>query len=143
MRHSLRVAYVTGYRPPVHPALIVDALLGYSLVGAPRPRLAALIRWAGTSGIPVLSLDVPSGVDATTGETPGEYLPANRTLTLALPKTGLRPDHSGEVILADLGVPGEVFRRVSIPYRSPFGARFSVSLRMVTESTAGDDTGRS
>ncbi len=112
-------------------ALVIDALLGYSLKGAPRPPVAALIRWADASGIPILSLDVPSGVDATTGETPGEHVRATWTLTLALPKTGLRPEHSGEVILADLGIPSGVFQRIGIPYRSPFGAQFHVPLRMV------------
>ncbi len=110
--------------------LIIDAVLGYSLRGVPRPPAAALIRWAAGSGIPILALDVPSGVDATTGEAYGERVRATSTLTLALPKTGLRPETSGAIVLADLGIPASAFRRVGVPYASPFGARFRVPLRM-------------
>ncbi|MBI3998764.1 MAG: NAD(P)H-hydrate epimerase [Armatimonadetes bacterium] len=112
------------------PTLIIDALLGYSLRGAPRPDMAALIRWAASSGIPVLALDVPSGVDATTGETPGDAVTATWTLTLALPKTGLRAAYTGDLVLADLGIPAAAFRRIGIPYTSPFGTRFRVPLRL-------------
>ncbi len=109
--------------------LIIDAVLGYSLQGAPRPPAAALIRWAAGSGIPILALDVPSGVDATTGEAYDERVRATWTLTLALPKTGLRPETSGAIVLADVGIPASAFRRVGVPYASPFGARFRVPLR--------------
>jgi NAD(P)H-hydrate epimerase len=111
------------------PTLIIDAILGYSLQGVPRPDAAALIRWAVDSNIPIISLDVPSGVDATTGETPGEFVRAARTLTLALPKAGLRSDTSGDLVLADLGIPPVVFRRVGLSYVPPFGSRFRVGLR--------------
>ncbi|OFW15435.1 MAG: NAD(P)H-hydrate epimerase [Acidobacteria bacterium RIFCSPLOWO2_02_FULL_67_21] len=49
------------------PDLIVDALIGYGLTSAPRGVAADLITWANGTGAPILSLDVPSGVDATTG----------------------------------------------------------------------------
>ncbi len=113
------------------PALIVDALLGYNLRGAPREPAAMLIRWANGSGASVLALDLPSGVDATSGETPGEFVRATWTLTLALPKTGLASPLSGGIILADLGIPAAVFQRAGIPYVSPFGPRFRVVLRRV------------
>ncbi len=90
---------------------------------------ATLIRWAAGSGIPILALDVPSGVDATTGKAYGERVCATWTLTLALPKTGLRPETSGAIVLADLGIPASVFRRIGLLYESPFGARFRVPLR--------------
>lgn len=119
--------------PELRPTLIIDAILGYSLQGAPRPNAVALIRWAITSGIPVLALDVPSGVDATTGETPGDFVRATWTLTLALPKTGLHPDATGRLVLADLGIPAAVFRRLGIPYTLPFGTCFRVPLRRAEE----------
>ncbi len=118
-----------GHLGDAQPGLIIDALLGYNLRGAPRGVVAALIRWTAASGIPVLALDVPSGVDATSGETPGDAVTATWTLTLALPKTGLRPAFTGALVLADLGIPAAVFRRIGIPYTSPFGKRFRAPLR--------------
>jgi NAD(P)H-hydrate epimerase len=94
-------------------ALIVDGLVGYSLSGAPRGRAADLIRWANAHSAPILALDVPSGVDATTGRVFEPAIRAAATLTLALPKTGLRPPeaaaHVGELYLADIGVPPDLY----------------------------------
>ena len=50
--------------------LVIDAVVGYSLRGAPRGAVMALVRAAGAATAPVLSLDIPSGVDADSGETP-------------------------------------------------------------------------
>ena len=73
---------------------------------------------------------VPSGVDATTGETPGVHVSADRTLTLALPKTGLVGPSVGELWLADIGIPAEVYRRLGIPVSSQiFDSGFLVRLR--------------
>ena len=95
--------------------LIVDALIGYSLRGAPRGAAAVLIREANALDAPVLSLDVPSGVDATTGTVYDPAVRATATLTLALPKRGLRTDaareHVGELYLADIGVPPGLYGR--------------------------------
>lgn len=113
--------------------LIIDAVLGYNLTGVPKPDAALLIRWAAASGIPVLALDVPSGLDATTGETPGECVRATWTMTLALPKTGLRAEVTGPLVLADLGIPAVVYHRLGIPYTPPFGPRFRVPLRRAQE----------
>ena len=63
---------------------------------------------------PVVSLDVASGVDSTTGTAPGAYLRATTTMTLALPKTGLDADAVGVLWLADIGIPREVYRRVGV-----------------------------
>lgn len=109
------------------PSLIVDALLGYGLEGAPRGRAATLIEWVETVESDSLALDVPSGVDATTGATPGVAIRPDVTLTLALPKTGLR-DSPGEVLLADLSIPPVVYEELDIPYVHPFGTEFIVAL---------------
>ena len=69
--------------------LVVDALIGYGLSGPPRGADRALIEAANAAGASVVSLDVPSGLDATTGATPGVAIEPARTVTLALPKTGL------------------------------------------------------
>jgi len=111
---------------PVH--LILDALIGYSLQSAPQGIFAELIRWASTTKAPIISLDVPSGVDSTTGATPGEFIRPSCTMTLALPKCGLARAEVGELILADIGIPEETFRRASVSYGSPFGNRFRVPL---------------
>jgi NAD(P)H-hydrate epimerase len=58
----------------------VDALIGYSLRGSPRGRAAELIDLCNRHAARVLSLDVPSGLDATTGEAPGAVVCPERTL---------------------------------------------------------------
>jgi NAD(P)H-hydrate epimerase len=98
--------------------VVVDALIGYSLRGAPRGRAAELILASNQHGR-VLSLDVPSGLDATTGEAPGAVVSPERTLTLALPKTGLEAI-PGDLYLADIGIPPKVYARIGLSYRSPF-----------------------
>lgn len=103
--------------------LIVDAMIGYGLNAAPREPVAGLIEWANGSGVPILSLDVPSGVDATTGETPGSYIQPTWTMTLALPKAGLATARTGELFLADIGIPARIYRRLGLEYTSPFGNR--------------------
>lgn len=104
--------------------LVVDALLGYSLKGPPTPPFEGMIRRAKKGKTPLLALDIPSGVDATTGETPGTFLPARWTITLALPKTGLSPKTAGRIYLADLGIPAETYRRAGIPNPPRFGPRY-------------------
>ncbi len=107
--------------------IVVDALIGYSLRGAPRGRVAELIELCNQHASRVLSLDVPSGLDATTGEAPGLVVHPKRTLTLALPKTGLQRV-PGELYLADIGIPPEVFQRLGLSFDPPFGERYWVRL---------------
>ena len=107
--------------------LVVDALIGYSLRGAPRGRAAELVEMCNAHARRVLALDVPSGLDATTGCAPGVVVRADRTLTLALPKTGL-VDVPGEVYLADIGIPPEVYGRIGVSVGRVFGERFWVRL---------------
>ncbi len=109
--------------------LIIDAIIGYSLRGAPRGPALKFIRWANNHQAPVLSLDIPSGVDATTGDTAGESIEAAATMTLALPKTGLVPEKTGRLTLADLGIPGAVYEKKRIDYADPFEGRFQVVLQ--------------
>ena len=51
-------------------------------------------------------------------------------MTLALPKTGLLPEKTGDLWLADIGIPDAVYRQVGIDYVSPFGKRFRVPLNV-------------
>ncbi len=100
------------------PALVVDGLIGYSLNGAPGRNHAELIRWANGVDAPVLSIDLPSGIDATTGEVFEPAVRADATLTLALPKTGLlsegAAEFTGELYLGDIGVPPGLYSRLGI-----------------------------
>lgn len=94
--------------------LVVDALVGYGLRSAPRGPVLEMIEWARDGPAPAIALDVPSGLDATSGEAPGAVIAAVITLTLALPKTGLDAPQVGELWLADIGIPEGVFRRAGI-----------------------------
>ena len=113
------------------PGVVIDGLLGYSLRGVPHGDMADLIEWCGRSGAKILSLDVPSGVDATTGEAAGAYVRPDRTMTLALPKTGLAEAETGKLVLADIGIPAGVYARAGIGYRTPFGSGYRVGLERV------------
>lgn len=114
----------------IKPSLIIDALVGYSLYGAPTGKTAELIQWANENDTPMLSLDIPTGVDSTTGETPGQFINATRTVTLALPKTGLCPETTGVLWLADIGIPQAAFQKLGLDYISPFENRFMIPLEI-------------
>jgi NAD(P)H-hydrate repair Nnr-like enzyme with NAD(P)H-hydrate epimerase domain len=92
---------------------VLDALLGYSLDGPPREPEAGLIRTANASPIPILALDLPSGLDPDRGVPHDPTIHATRTLALALPKVGLlRPEAAGsvgELWLADISVPAQAY----------------------------------
>ena len=108
---------------------MVDALLGYSLSGAPGGRTAELIEWANATKAPILAADLPSGLDATTGNVPGAVIAPRWTMTVALPKTGLLTERVGELYLADIGIPPAVYERMKLPYRTPFDHRYRVSIK--------------
>jgi NAD(P)H-hydrate epimerase len=93
--------------------VIIDGLIGYSLRGAPYDITRELIDWANQQSSPVLALDAPSGIDTASGIVFDPAITAEATLTLALPKQGLRTpaaiDHVGELYLADLSVPPSLY----------------------------------
>lgn len=116
-RHQLSILERMGVRvtpEPIEAELVLDALIGYSLHGNPRGRAAELIGWANEQGAPVCSLDVPSGLDSTTGVIRDPCVRATATLTLALPKTGLggAPSVVGELYLADISIPPVVYAKL-------------------------------
>lgn len=94
--------------------LLIDALIGYGLEGNPRDRMATIIKDANGSGRPILAFDLPSGMNATTGEAYDPCIKATATLTLALPKTGfLSPGasrYTGDLYLADISIPRKVYQ---------------------------------
>lgn len=105
--------------------LIVDALLGFGLSGPPGGRTAALIRAANAHPAPTLAVDLPSGLDGATGEPYDPCIIAKRTLTLALPKTGLLVPAArpvvGSLAVADIGMPAEAFAAVGLAVGPIFG----------------------
>lgn len=119
------------------PDLIIDGLIGYGLRAAPRGRAAELITWANTTGARILALDVPSGLDATTGATPGVCIRAHTTLTLALPKSGLEGETTGDLWLADIGITWGAYKRAGLNYTEPFGPRYRVRLEPAVAMTSG------
>lgn len=103
------------------PELVVDSIFGYGLNRALTGRAKSLIEQTNQSDASVLSLDVPSGLDATTGSAPGSVVAASATLTLALPKRGLTgAEQAGDLYLADISIPAAVYERVGIEIRSIF-----------------------
>jgi NAD(P)H-hydrate epimerase len=97
---------------------VIDALIGYTLRGAPDDAYQPLIGMATLGEGPIISLDLPSGIDATTGDRPGAAVPADITLALALPKRGTELGEgrrfSGERYLADIGIPASIFAELGI-----------------------------
>lgn len=94
--------------------LIIDGIIGHNLFGVPRGTAADLIRWANTQeNTPILALDTPSGLDTTTGTVFTPAIKATATMTLALPKEGLRAvgaeQYVGELYLADISVPPSLY----------------------------------
>ncbi len=112
----------------LQPTVILDAIIGYSLNAAPRGSALKFIQYANSINEYKISLDVPSGIDSTTGNSEGEYFHANATITLALPKTGLTPDKTGKLYLADIGIPVEVYNKIGNEYSFPFGNKYIVRL---------------
>lgn len=99
------------------PDVQVDALYGIGLNRAPEPTAAALIERINGSGVPVLALDVPSGLDADSGHCPGAVIRADLTVTFIADKRGLHTgpavDCTGVLELATLGVPASTFAQVA------------------------------
>lgn len=98
--------------------LVIDAMIGYGLQGNPHGSAAEWIEIINASKKPILSLDIPSGLDATQGIPQHPCTRATATLTLALPKTGLLKQtaqpYVGDLYLADISVPAELYKTMSL-----------------------------
>jgi hydroxyethylthiazole kinase-like uncharacterized protein yjeF len=95
-------------------AVVIDALLGTGFSGAPRGPVAgaiAAINAAGQTEATVVACDIPSGVDASTGEVEADAVRADHTVTFHAAKPGLwlspGKSHSGQVTIVDIGITGE------------------------------------
>ncbi|WP_129841866.1 NAD(P)H-hydrate dehydratase [Streptomyces sp. RFCAC02] len=88
--------------------LVVDGITGIGGRGGLRPDAAALVARVAAAGVPVVAVDLPSGVDADSGEVRGEAVRAAVTVTFGAYKPGLLIDpgsaYAGEVLLVDIGL---------------------------------------
>lgn len=117
--------------------IIVDALVGYSLRGAPRDPVASFIRAANAALAPRIALDLPSGLPGDSGIPTEPTLRADATLTLAWPKAGLLTlearDLVGDLYLADISVPAVVYAAIGVERGAVFAAGPLVRMRPVGE----------
>jgi len=102
------------------PDVVIDALLGTGLKGAPREETSRLIEQMNGDGVPVVAVDISSGVNASTGEVAGAAVRADVTVTMHGPKVGLAvaPGRflAGDVVVADIGLePAETKHRLVTP----------------------------
>ncbi|MBB6674704.1 NAD(P)H-hydrate dehydratase [Cohnella nanjingensis] len=97
---------------------IVDALLGTGSRGAPAGVYAALIREANASGLPIVAIDTPSGLDADTGNLHDPCIRAARTVALAYAKRGLvqypGAGAAGEVVVRAIGIPARLAEQIGV-----------------------------
>jgi NAD(P)H-hydrate epimerase len=140
---------------PLDGAVVIDALLGTGFTGQPRGAIAAAIdaaNAAAAAGARVVSVDVPSGVDASTGVVGARAVRAAITVTFHAAKPGLwiRPGkaHAGEVRVCDIGIPrgapaavdvGLIERRVLalLPHRGAASTKFSSGHVLVAGGSRG------
>jgi NAD(P)H-hydrate epimerase len=131
------------------PDVVIDALLGTGLKGAPRDETSGLIEHINSAGVPVLAVDIPSGVNASTGEVAGAAVRADVTVTMHGLKVGLAiaPGrfHAGEVEVADIGLePAETEHRLvtpeilaEVPRRSPHDNKYTAGHVLVVGGSRG------
>lgn len=97
--------------------LYVDALLGTGISNAIREPFAGVIDWLNKQNVPVLAVDLPSGLDADNGRVLGTAVRADVTVSMAAIKSGLvigdGPDYAGVVLVADIGIPHHILEEVS------------------------------
>jgi NAD(P)H-hydrate epimerase len=97
--------------------VVIDALFGTGFRGEPHPEAAAQIGRINETGVPVVAVDLPSGIDASTGEIAGAAVRADVTVTMHGTKVGLVVSpgrfHAGDVVVADIGLePSETEHRL-------------------------------
>lgn len=113
----LRLGVAVSDKPSFRGAeVLLDAIFGTGLNRAPAGQFAEWIQAVNASGLRVIAVDVPSGLDADTGVAYSPCVRADTTLTFTLPKTGLLlqdgPRVAGAVEVVDIGIPDEALRLV-------------------------------
>ncbi len=110
--------FALGESETSSPSFLVDALLGTGFRGKPRDPIADCIRRVNASGLPVVAVDVPSGLDADTGRAGAECVRALETVTFGLPKLGLASypgrDLAGEITVAHISLPRPLLEKATL-----------------------------
>ena len=100
--------------------LIVDAIFGTGLKSALGGMMETVVADVNASGIPIVSIDLPSGLSADTSHLIGDCIDASMTVTLAAPKLPLvlppGEAHAGDVVIADIGIPVDVLDSLEGPH---------------------------
>ena len=132
--------------------VVVDALLGTGFEGSPREPVASAIWAINQQDAPVVACDVPSGVNASTGEVEGEAVSALVTATFHGSKVGLHvnpgKEHAGDIEVVEIGIPrgapgasraGLISERVLdlYPRRTPSGSKFESGVVVVVGGSVG------
>ncbi len=129
--------------------VIVDALFGTGFRGAPRPEASALIERINAAGCPVVSVDLPSGVNGSTGEIESAAVEATLTVTFHGRKVGLAVApgrfHAGRVVVVDIGLEpaAAAARRATprildaVPRRGPRDSKFTAGHVLVVGGSPG------
>ena len=118
--------------------VILDGLFGTGFYGKPEGVFASLIHKANQSGMPILSVDIPSGLSGETGAVEGEAIVATETLFLGLPKVGFFLDrgwaHVGHLRFIAFGLPQSVVDAVESNLQMPAGDHFKGMLPPVVRN---------
>jgi NAD(P)H-hydrate epimerase len=129
--------------------VLIDALFGTGFRGEPRPEAAEKIEAINASGRPVVAVDLPSGVDADSGEIAGAAVRADLTVTMHGRKVGLEVApgrfHAGEVVVADIGLePLETAHRLAtddvlalVPRKGERDNKYSAGALLVVGGSPG------
>jgi len=100
--------------------LIVDAIFGTGLNAPISGFIESVVTDVNASGIPVVAIDLPSGLSADSPDPIGPSIEAGLTVTLAAPKIPLvlppAETHAGDIVIADIGIPGEVLEGLDGPH---------------------------
>ena len=148
-RASSRSEACAGSKATTRADLVIDALLGTGIRGAPREETAREIERINASPAPVVAVDIPSGVDASTGEVAGAAVRADLTVTMHGPKVGLAVGPgcflAGEIVVADIGLePGETEHRLVlrdvvslVPRKRPEDNKYSAGSVLVVGGARG------
>ena len=108
--------------------LVIDAVLGRGINGAPRAAVMGLIRATGAATGPVLSADLPSGLDPDTGDAAGAVVLPTRTLAFGLPAFSLDATRGGDLWLADVGFTPGAYARAGLVVPPLFGPQARLPL---------------
>ena len=117
LRHVPTVRVKTSL-PKMKFACVIDAAIGTSLEGPPRGRTLDVITVLNkmSNGCCVISVDVPTGVQADDGVVPGVAVEPTMTLAVGVPKTGIEPGGvGGRLFVGDLGFPPGVYEGLGLP----------------------------